>query len=193
MKPVRRMERENSKQRNLSRRRFMQSAAAMAVSGAMFARTARASRGHDSRGRDSECEGSRDLNLVNGRFLTMDERNSVVWGLAIRDGRIVEVGRAGSLGPCSRTIDLKGATVIPGLYDSHVHYIRCGTNPGHEARIIETATSIADLQHLLAQRIATLPVPRNDFVTCIGGWNRNGFAEKRLPTPGELDAAAPQN
>jgi predicted amidohydrolase YtcJ len=198
MKPARRMARENLKQRSLSRRRFMQSAAAMAVSGTMLATAARADRGHDSRrhdsrGPDSECEGSRDLNLVNGRFLTMDARDSVVWGLAVRDGRIVEVGRAGALGPCSRTINLKGATVIPGLIDSHVHYIRCGLNPGHEVRIIETATSVADLQHMISTRIATLPVPANDFVTCIGGWNRNGLAEKRLPTPAELDTAAPRN
>lgn len=182
----------------LSRRRFMQRAAAMAVGGTMLAEAAQASKGWDSRDRghrkhESECDGSRDFNLVNGRFLTMDSRNSVVWGLAVRDGRIVEVGRAGSLGPCSRTIDLRGATVIPGLYDSHVHYIRCGLNPGHEARIIETATSIADMQHLISQRIATLPAPKGDFVTCIGGWNRNGLAEKRLPTPAELDAAAPNN
>jgi predicted amidohydrolase YtcJ len=36
-------------------------------------------------------------------------------------------------------------------------------------------------------------VPAGDFITCIGGWNRNGFAERRLPTPSELDDAAPQN
>jgi predicted amidohydrolase YtcJ len=36
--------------------------------------------------------------------------------------------------------------VIPSLIDSHVHFIRCGIKPGHEVRIIETATSIAELQ-----------------------------------------------
>ena len=189
------MARDDSKQRSLSRRRFMQSAAAMAVSGTMLPGAARAARGHDDwRGRHPECEGSRDLNLVNGRFLTMDADDSIVSAVAIRDGRIVDVGRGrGALGPCSRTINLKGATVIPGLIDSHVHYIRCGLNPGHEVRIIETATSIADLQQMISTRIATLPVPPNEFVTCIGGWNRNGLAEKRLPTPAELDAAAPRN
>jgi predicted amidohydrolase YtcJ len=196
MKAARRTVLENPKQGSVSRRKFIQSAAAMAVGGAMLPGAAQAFHGPDRKGRgrgDAACAGSMDFNLVNGRFLTMDERNSVVWGLAIRDGRIVEVGRSGGLGPCTRTIDLNGATVIPGLYDSHVHYIRCGLNPGHEARIIETATSIADLQHLISQRIATLPVPQNEFVTCIGGWNRNGLAEKRLPTPAELDVAAPRN
>src|SRR5262249_9379216 len=66
-----------------------------------------------------------------------------------------------------------------------------GINPGHEVRIIETATSIAELQQMILDRSRT--VPPSDFITCVGGWNRNGLAEKRLPTPSELDAAAPQN
>ena len=62
-----------------------------------------------------------------------------------RGGRFAEVGTVGQLRPCAKTIDLKGATVIPGVIDSHVHFTRCGLNPGHEVRIIESATSIAEL------------------------------------------------
>ncbi len=182
------MARKNSKQRGLSRRRFMQSAAAMAASGTLLAGAARAARGHDP-----ECEGSRDLNLVNGRFLTLDAHNSVVSAIGIRDGRIVEVGRGAALGPCGRTINLKGATVIPGLIDSHVHFIRCGQNPGHEVRIIETAASIGELQQMIGARIRELDVPAGEFISCVGGWNINGLAEKRLPTLAELDATAPNH
>src|SRR5205085_784119 len=134
-----------------------------------------------------------DVNLVNGRFLTMDARNSVASAIAIRDGRIARVGHAGELGPCGRTINLKGATVIPGLIDTHVHFLRCGQNPGHEVRIIETAATIAELQQMVSARIKELAVPAGEFITCIGGWNTNGLAEKRLPTVAELDAAAPNN
>src|SRR5256885_14772466 len=182
------MARKNSKQRGLSRRRFMQSAAAMAASGTLLAGAARAAREHDS-----ECEGTRDLNLVNGRFLTLDAHDSVVSAIGIRDGRIVEVGRGGALGACGRTINLKGATVIPGLIDSHVHFIRCGQNPGHEVRIIETAASVGELQQMIVARIRELDVPAGEFITCVGGWNINGLAEKRLPTLAELDAAAPNH
>jgi len=192
------MARKNSKQWGLSRRRFMQSAAAMAASGTLLASAARAAREHDSRedhsrGHDPECEGSRDLNLVNGRFLTLDAHNSVVSAIGIRDGRIAEIGRGGALGPCGRTINLKGATVIPGLIDSHVHFIRCGQNPGHEVRIIETAASVGELQQMIGARIRELDVPAGEFITCVGGWNINGLAEKRLPALAELDAAAPNH
>ena len=140
----------------------------------------------------SVCDGSQDLALINGKFLTLDDKNTVASAVAIRNGRIAEIGRhAQAIGPCAQTINLRGATVIPGLIDSHVHFIRCGINPGHEVRIIETATSIAELQQMILDRSRT--VPPSDFITCVGGWNRNGLAEKRLPTPSELDAAAPQN
>jgi predicted amidohydrolase YtcJ len=139
------------------------------------------------------CDGSTDLALVNGNFLTMDPRNPVVSAVAIRNGRFSEIGHPQALGPCAQTINLHGATVIPGLIDSHVHYIRCGLNPGHEARIIETATSIAELQRQITARIAQLGLAAGEFVTCIGGWNINGLAEGRLPTLTELDAAAPHN
>jgi predicted amidohydrolase YtcJ len=115
----------------------------------------------------------------------------VASSIAIRDGRIARVGHPTDLGPCGRTINLKGASVIPGLIDSHVHYIRCGINPGHEVRIIETATSIGEIQAMISARIRQLAVPQGDFITCVGGWNVNGLAEKRLPTLAELDRAAP--
>ena len=166
----------------IDRRSFMQGAAALA-GGSLFGGVARA----------AECDGTRDLHLVNGRFLTMDAQDSVVSSVAIRDGRIVALGHAGGLGPCARTINLKGATVIPGLIDTHIHFLRCGQNPGHEARIIETASSIAELKQMIAARIRQLAVPAGEFITCIGGWNINGLAEKRLPTAAELDAAAPNH
>ena len=131
-----------------------------------------------------------DLALVNGNIITLDEDQPSAESVAISNGRIVEVRRHGrAVRACKRTVDLKGATVIPGLFDSHQHFIRGTHNPGYETRFIESATSIAELQAALAARARTAPV--GAFLTCIGGWNRNGLAERRLPTPAELDAAAP--
>jgi len=170
-----------------TRRRFIQGAAAVAAGGTMTGRAL----GHDDE--RASCEGARDLHLVNGRFLTMDPRRPVVPALAIRAGRIAALGHADELGPCARTINLRGATAIPGLMDSHSHFIRCGQNPGHEVRIIETAASVAELTQMISARIKELSVPAGEFITCVGGWNINGLAEKRLPTVAELDAAAPNH
>jgi predicted amidohydrolase YtcJ len=131
--------------------------------------------------------GDGDLALVNGKFV--DGRGVVASALTIKNGRIVNAGQR--LGPDARTIDLGGRTVIPGLFDSHAHYTRAGVNPGYEARRIERAFSIAELQEAIARRAES--VPPGEFITCIGGWNHTQFAEARRPTRAELDAAAPRH
>lgn len=142
--------------------------------------------------RAGRLAGSHDLALVNGRIPTMHPGKPVASAVGIRDGRFSHVGRAEALGARSRTINLHGTTVIPGLIDSHVHYIRCGLNPSHEVRIIETATSVAELKQMITARIAQLGLPAGEFITCIGGWNINGLGGS-LPTLADLDAAAPHN
>jgi predicted amidohydrolase YtcJ len=130
-----------------------------------------------------------DLLLINGKFV--DGRGAVGSALTVKNGRILNIGRATSLAPGAKTVDLGGRTVIPGFWDAHVHYTRAGVNPGYEARRIERAFSIAELQEAIARRSET--APPGAFITCIGGWNHTQFAEGRRPTKAELDAAAPKH
>src|SRR5579863_1070536 len=62
-----------------------------------------------------------DTALVNGKIITLDERSTTAEALAVRDGKIVAVGRSADIrnlaGPATRIIDLGGRTVIPGLID----------------------------------------------------------------------------
>ena len=122
----------------------------------------------------------------------MDKRSTIVSEVTIQDGRFVTVGKgdAGRLSPCTRTIDLRGRTAVPGLIDNHNHIVLLGMRPGHDTRL-ETAASIADVQAALKARAKT--VPAGEFITAMGGWNPAQFAEKRLPTLAELDAAAPDH
>jgi hypothetical protein len=137
------------------------------------------------------CAGSRDLRLVNGKIVTMDGRNSIVSEVTIQDGAFVAVGKSnGRLSPCTKTIDLKGRTAVPGLIDNHNHIVLLGIRPGHDTRL-ETAASIADVQAALKARAKS--VPAGEFITAMGGWNPAQFAEKRLPTLAELDAAVPDH
>ena len=172
----------------MSRRNFVKATAAAA--GASILKGAQA-HDHDDDDHGFSCNDSADLALVNGRFLTMNPKNPVVSAVAIRNGRFAEIGHADDLGRCARTINLRGATVIPGLIDSHCHFIRDGLNPGYEVRALELAATIAELQSMISTRAKT--VPAGQFISCVSGWNINGLAEKRLPTVAELDAAAPNN
>jgi len=82
------------------------------------------------------------------------------------------------------------ATVIPGLIESCDHIVSFGNyRPGYHT-VLENATSIAEIQAILAMRRAE--VPPGEWITALGAWNAfTMFAERRLPTRAELDAAVP--
>ncbi len=80
-----------------------------------------------------------DTVLVNGKIVTVDAKESVVEALAVRDGRIVATGASAAIrklaGPSTRTIDLQGRTVVPGLIDSHLHAIRAALSFSHRSQL----------------------------------------------------------
>lgn len=143
----------------------------------------------------ASCSNEQDLRLVNGTILTMNESNAVVSNIRVQNGRIVALGEeALSLGPksdCVQEIDLGGRTVIPGLIDSHIHFVRAGIAPGHDLRAAETLTSIAEFQALIADQ--TKMLPDNTVITIMGGITPTQFDEGRLPTIAELDEVAPNH
>jgi imidazolonepropionase-like amidohydrolase len=69
-----------------------------------------------------------DTVVTNGKILTADADFRVVEALAINDGHIVARGTSAEVarfaGPNTKIIDVKGATVIPGLIDNHFHFAR---------------------------------------------------------------------
>ncbi len=130
-----------------------------------------------------------DLILFNGRIATQDERRSMMQALAIKDGRILATGTDAEIGGYQgRKIDLNGRTVIPGLIDSHSHPIRGGLYYNLELRW-DGVPSLADGLRMLREQAQR--TPPNQWVRVVGGWSEFQFAEKRMPTLDELNAAAP--
>jgi hypothetical protein len=148
--------------------------------------------GQSPAGQVDACAASRDLRLTNGRIVTMDARGTTASEVTIQDGRFTAVGPRGTqrLNPCTREINLRGRTVVPGLIDNHNHIVLLGIRPGYHTPL-EGASSIAEVQTLIKARAAS--VPAGAFITSMGGWNPAQFAEKRLPTLAELDAATSEH
>jgi len=131
--------------------------------------------------------------LYNGKIATMDQHNTMATSITIDGDRITAVGVAPGIPKhtgCARLIDLKGRTTIPGLIDGHNHIVVASLRPGHDARI-EVAASIVEVQQLIRNKAAALTP--DDWITAIGGWSPEQFAEKRMPTQADLDTAAPNS
>jgi predicted amidohydrolase YtcJ len=129
-----------------------------------------------------------DLFLTNGRIHTLDGTNRVVSRAHIRNNRIAGVGNGLARPAGARVIDLKGRTVVPGLIEPHVHIVSLANRPGYHT-ILENTASIKEVQQALAARRKS--VPEGQWITSMGGWHPNQWAEHRHPTLKELDDAVP--
>ena len=71
-----------------------------------------------------------DLVFINANILTVDKDFSKATALAIKAGKIMAVGSNDDIrnlvGPRTRQIQLNGATVLPGLIETHVHALGVG-------------------------------------------------------------------
>jgi predicted amidohydrolase YtcJ len=131
-----------------------------------------------------------DLILHNGRITTLDPKHPEADNLAIKDGRIIAVDDAEEYerGPETKVVDLKGRRVVPGLNDSHLHVIRGGLNYNMELRW-DGVPSLADALRMLKDQVQR--TPPGQWVRVVGGWSEFQFAERRMPTLDEINAAAP--
>jgi predicted amidohydrolase YtcJ len=132
-----------------------------------------------------------DLILRNGRITTLDVNYPEAKNLVIQNGCILGVDNAESCqrGPNTQVIELNGRRVIPGLNDSHLHVIRGGLNYNLELRW-DGVPSLADALRLLKKQAER--TPPGQWVRVVGGWSEFQFAERRMPTLDEINAAAPE-
>jgi predicted amidohydrolase YtcJ len=108
--------------------------------------------------------------------------------IALLGERIVAVGTDSEIvqirGPQTETIDLKGATVLPGFIDCHIHLIEYGLSLGNLE--LRDVSCIADLK----KRVAEGTRKASSWV--LGrGWDQEKFVEKRYPMKHDLDEVSP--
>ncbi|CAL9672488.1 amidohydrolase [Streptomyces sp. enrichment culture] len=142
-----------------------------------------------------------DLVFLGGRVVTVDAEFSVASALSVTGGLISAVGDrddvAPLVGPGTRVVDLHGATLLPGINDSHLHGCAFGmaTPPlsldlGHPA--------VSSLAHVAeAVREAAARVPDGRWITG-HGWDTGYLDEcaldpSRQPSRRDLDAVSPHH
>lgn len=138
---------------------------------------------------------SADIVFLNGKALTVDANFSTREAVAVQGERILSVGSSARIrrlaGPRTKVIDLKGKTLIPGLIDNHVHFIRHALRWEHEARIDGVVSRAKALSIIAAKAKSMKP---GEWVLILGGWSPEQFRDRPgLFTKEELDGASPDN
>jgi hypothetical protein len=133
-----------------------------------------------------------DTVLVNGRFATLDARDTFQSAVAIKNGRFVAVGDERNImsyrNAETQVIDVGGRTVIPGLIDSHNHFTREGRNYNLELRW-DGVRSLSEGLAMLREQVKRTPPPQ--WVRVVGGWSEYQFSERIMPTLEEINAISP--
>ncbi len=133
-----------------------------------------------------------ELILHHGKIVTVDASFRVVQAVAIKGERILAVGSDAEIlrlkGAGTRTVDLGGKMVLPGLIDSHVHSV--GASMYEFDHPIPDMESIEDVLNYVRSRAAALKP--GDWITLSQVFITR-LREQRYPTRQELDQAAPNN
>jgi len=70
-------------------------------------------------------KGAADIVFTNGRIYTVNDKQPWAEAVAVKDGRLMEVGSikdiAAFVGERTRVVDLGGAFAMPGFIDDHIH------------------------------------------------------------------------
>jgi predicted amidohydrolase YtcJ len=133
-----------------------------------------------------------DLIVHHGKIITVDAEFRLAEAFAVRDGRIISVGKNDEIlkqaGEKTTLLDVGGKAVIPGLCDSHVHPIPAALHEFDHP--IPEMDSVADVLQYIGGRADVLNdgdwiVVSQVFITRL--------RDQRYPTRKELDLVAPKN
>lgn len=129
-----------------------------------------------------------DLLIYNAHIYTVDSSFSVAEAMAVKDGKILEVGTTADLTRKYTTgnkIDAGGKYIYPGFIDAHAHFYRYGLGL-QTANLVGTTSWEAILSRL--DSFAKV----NPEGWLIGrGWDQNDWAVKEYPTKERLDQLFP--
>jgi predicted amidohydrolase YtcJ len=138
-----------------------------------------------------------DLLFTGGAIYTADPARPWAEAVAVRDGRILAVGRAPDLaelhGPNTVVANLAGKLLLPGFTESHIHFIELALRGAQvEATEARSAGEVIELVRASLDLARSSNPPGSDRWIRGGGWNTNIWTDGIAPHRALLDAAAPE-
>jgi predicted amidohydrolase YtcJ len=127
-----------------------------------------------------------DAVYLHGKVVTLERPSATAQAFAVGGDRFVAVGSDADIraraGKATKVIDLHGATVVPGLCDSHDHLWNAGKYLTRGVDLVGV-TSLAEMQARL--RAAVAKARPGETVSTTTGW-----AVRPAPTRKDLDAVS---
>ena len=123
---------------------------------------------------------SKKVNLINGNFITLDDQCPNAEMISVVNGKINGVN---ALDHHVESIDLNGATVIPGFTDAHFHL----TNLGKQLDTLQLKECKSSLE--VAEKVLkkSAELSENDWI--IGfGWDHNKWQDPQFPNADILNS-----
>ena len=133
-----------------------------------------------------------DLIFINGNVYTANDQQPHAEAVAVKGDRIVFAGSNAEVkkyqGTQTRTIDLHGATVLPGMTDAHHHLEGVGSR-----EMTLNLEGITNLQDFLAKVRAKVDQTKPGQWVTGRGWIETFWQPPVFPTRWDLDKVAPNN
>ena len=92
-------------------------------------------------------------NLINSNIITLNKDNTIVNSVTIQKGKIIAINSPKST---FKSLNLKGATVLPGITDSHFHLKNLGKRLEHLH--LKGAKSIEEIVEMVEQKTNERPI-----------------------------------
>ncbi len=140
----------------------------------------------------SSCDDKKkaDLLVYNATIYTVDSSFSTSEAMAVKDGKILEVGKTADLQKkyeAKENIDAQGKFIYPGFIDAHAHFVGYGLSL---KKVDLVATNSWDE---VIEKVKTFVAenPTDSGWITGRGWDQNDWTEKNFPSNEKLNELFP--
>jgi len=134
-----------------------------------------------------------------GDILTMNDAQPTAQAVAVKDGKIIAVGRSKDVlkykGPTTEIVDLAGHTLMPGLIDAHSHFFNAVQMMKWANVSVPPVGPVKDIPSLVAtlkNHVAKIKLAKGEWIIAYG-YDGDQLREHRDITTSDLDGAFPGN
>lgn len=129
-----------------------------------------------------------DLLVYNAAIYTVDSSFSIAEAMAVKDGKILAVGKTADLDKqfdAKEKLDAQGKFIYPGFIDAHAHFVGYG-NSLQRVNLVDTKS-----WDEVIERVKEFAAKNPDGWLLGRGWDQNDWVTKDFPTNLKLNELFP--